>query len=224
MEDSDIVSNFSSIADAPDHLETQYGPLSDVFKEHPHLLPSPKPPESNSDAMIRALKALQEKIRRLEVERVSAANRLGQLERKTAQSSGKRGHDRLTSTAGADRVDVGPMSGQPSLARQLSEDQEDLQRRLEAIDRKFSQQAHELEEMRKQVEEQSKSPMGYDAVGLGHVESPHEKGRHFSSPGCSTSRDRVTRNESPVQARMPLKRKKVRSTRKASRRKETEPL
>lgn len=227
MEDSDIVSNFSSITDAPDHLETQYGPLSDVFKEHPHLLPSPKPPESNSDAMIKALKALQEKIRQLELERVSAADRLGQLERKTAQSLAKPERDRSTRTLGADEVNVDPLLDRPSVARQLTEDQEDLQRRLEAIDRKFSQQAHELQEMRRQVEEQSKSPPGYSStVGLGHAESPHEEERPFSSPGQlhSMSRDRVTRSESPVQTRMPLKRKKIRNGRKASQSKKTEPI
>ena len=237
MDDSDIVSNLSSIADAPDHLETQYDPLRKVFKVHPHLLPSPNPPESNSDAMIKALKALQEKIRRLEVERISAADRLSHLERKTVQSSStKHRHDQSTRDrtdgvmGGVDEVDAGPqVASQPTATRKLDEDQEDLQRRLEAIDRKFSQQAHELQEMREHFEEQSKSPPRYDTVDAAgrKAKSPRdETRRHFSPPRRfrGSSRDRVTRSESPIHTKKPLRRKKVRSSHKTSHRKEMEPL
>lgn len=45
---SESMSNFSSIADVPDHLEGQYGPLGEVFKSHGLSLPQRTPPESNS--------------------------------------------------------------------------------------------------------------------------------------------------------------------------------
>ena len=233
MEDSDTVSNFSSIADAPDHLQTQYDPLGGVFKVYPHLLPSAKPPESNSDAMIRALKALQEKIRHLEVERVSAANRLSHLERKTAQSPKHRPTEPApsTSSVGVGGTGIGlkpqPPIAQPSLVgRQLAQDQQDLQTRLESIDKKYSQQAHELREMRRQFEEQSSksSPPGYDTVDAPYT-SPGDKGRQ-STPEKSrgSSRERRTRSESPIQMKMPSKRKKVRNTRKSSQKKQARPL
>ncbi len=229
MDDSDIVSNFSSIADAPDHLQTQYDPLGEVFKVHPHLVPSAKPPESNSDAMIRALKALQEKIRHLEVERVSAANRLSHLERKTAQTPKHRHKDTGQSTVGAGgtaSVGLGSQAAHRSpLTGQLAQDQQDLQERLESIDRKFSQQSRELREMRRQFEEQnSKSPPGYDTVDAPYT-SPSDKGR-YSTPEKSRglSRERKARSESPVQVRMPLKRKKVRRAHKPSQRKQAPPL
>jgi centrosomal protein CEP57 len=224
MDDSDIVSNFSSIADAPDHLQTQYDPLGEVFKVHPHLVPSAKPPESNSDAMIRALKALQEKIRHLEVERVSAANRLSHLERKTAQTPKHRHKDTGQSTVGAGTASVGQAARSP-LTGELAQDQQDLQKRLESIDRKFSQQSRELREMRRQFEEQnSKSPPGYDTVDAPYT-SPSGK-RRYSTPEKSrgSSRERKARSESPVQVRMPLKRKKVRRARKPSHRKQAPPL
>lgn len=225
MDDSDIVSNFSSIADAPDHLQTQYDPLGEVFKVHPHLVPSAKPPESNSDAMIRALKALQEKIRHLEVERVSAANRLSHLERKTAQSQ-KHGHREPTQSTGTMGVGaqtgIGLQSQAAQPGRWLAQDQQDLQKRLESIDRKFSQQSCELREMWRQFEEQSsKSPPGYDTVDAQHT-SPSDKGRHSTPEKVrGSSQERVTQSESPVQIRKPSKRKKVRSTR---RRKQAPPL
>lgn len=229
MDDSDIVSNFSSIADAPDHLQTQYDPLGEVFKVHPHLVPSAKPPESNSDAMIRALKALQEKIRHLEVERVSAANRLSHLERKTAQTLKHRKEELAQSNGvGANGIDIDLKSraAQASpLTGQLAQDQQDLQTRLESIDRKFSQQSRELREMRRQFEEQSsKSPPGYDTVDAPYT-SPRDKGRHFTSEKSrGSSRERMVRSESPAQVRVPLKRKKVRSTRKPSQKKQLPPL
>ena len=222
MEDADIVSNFSSIADAPDHLETQYDPLIEVFKEHPHILPSPKPPESNSDAMIRALKALQEKIRHLEVERASAADRLSHLERKTAQTPKHRPVTGPIHAVGPSGVDLKPPTIQPPVGL-LLQDQQDLQRRLESIDRKFSQQAHELREMRKQFEEQSKSPPRYDTVDTACVKQ--DKGKRSSPEEFerALSRERVTRSESPIQRRMPLKRKKARSAHKVYRKKQAEP-
>ena len=225
MDDSDIVSNFSSIADAPDHLQTQYDPLGEVFKVHPHLVPSAKPPESNSDAMIRALKALQEKIRHLEVERVSAANRLNHLERKTAQTPKHRHKDTGQSgTVGAGTA-LGSQATRSPLTGQLAEDQQDLQKRLESIDRKFSQQSRELQEIRRQFEEQSsKSPPGYNTVDAPYT-SPSDKGRHSTPEKSSgSSREKMARSESPVQVRMPLKRKKVRSARKPIQRKQAPPF
>ena len=226
MDDSEVVSSFSSIADAPDHLQTQYDPLGEVFKVHPHLVPSAKPPESNSDAMIRALKALQVKIRHLEVERVSAANRLSHLERKTAQIP-KHSLEKAaqsTGTVGVCATGIGLQSQAAQPGKQLAQDQQDLQKRLESIDRKFSQQSRELREMQRQFEENSKSPPGYDTVDAPYT-SPNNKGRH-STPEKSraSSRERMTRSESPAQMRMPLKRKKVRNTRKPSRRKQAPPL
>lgn len=225
MDDSDIVSNFSSIADAPVHLQTQYDPLGEVFKVHPHLVPSAKPPESNSDAMIKALKALQEKIRHLEVERVSAANRLSHLERKTAQAP-KHGRQEAAQSTGVGATGAGRkiQATQSSLTGQLAQDQQDLQKRLESIDRKFSQQSRELQEMRRQFEEQSsQSPPGYDTVDAPYT-SPSDKGRRYAQEKSrGSSRERVTHSESPIQARMPAKRKKVRRTRKPSQRKQAPP-
>ena len=228
MADSDIVSNFSSIADAPDHLETQYDPLGDVFKVHPHLLPSPKTPESNSDAMIKALKALQEKIRHLEVERVSAADRLRYLERKTTQTPKQGQHSSTNTVVGVGGIGAVPQvrGHPPPGARELAQDQQELQRRLESIDRKFSQQAHELRKMRKQFEEHSKSPPGYDTVDAPGFTTPRGKGR-VPSPEKhqgTSSRERMTRSESPIQVRRPLKRKKTRTTQKSYRKRPAEPL
>ena len=45
---SESMSNFSSIADVPDHLERQYVPLGEVFQSHGLSLPQRTPPESNS--------------------------------------------------------------------------------------------------------------------------------------------------------------------------------
>ena len=225
MDDSDIVSNFSSIADAPDHLQTQYDPLGEVFKVHPHLVPSAKPPESNSDAMIRALKALQEKIRHLEVERVSAANRLSHLERKTAQTPKHRHKDAGQSgTVGGAGTALGSQAARSPLTGQLAEDQQDLQKRLESIDRKFSQQSRELREMRRQFEEQSsKSPPGYDTVDAPYTSPSDKERRSTLEKSRGSSRERTARSESPVQVRMPLKRKKVRSAHKPSQRKQAPP-
>lgn len=224
MDDSDIVSNFSSIAGAPDHLQTQYDPLGEVFKVHPHLVPSAKSPESNSDAMIRALKALQEKIRHLEVERVSAANRLSHLERKTAQTPKHRHKDAGQSdTVGAGTA-LGSKAARSSLTGQLAEDQQDLQKRLETIDRKFSQQSRELRDMRRQFEEQSsKSPPGYDTVDAPYTSPSDKERRSTLEKSRGSSRERMAHSESPVQVRMPLKRKKVRSARKPSQRKQAPP-
>lgn len=47
--DEDTTSNFSSIADAPDHLRKQYTPLNEVFLSHPTEFPQRGPPESDSD-------------------------------------------------------------------------------------------------------------------------------------------------------------------------------
>ena len=226
MDDLDIVSNFSSIADAPDHLQTQYDPLGEVFKVHPHLVPSAKLPESNSDAMIRALKALQEKIRHLEVERVSAANRLSHLERKTAQTP-KHRHEEVAQSTGVGTTTVGlkSLAAQSSLTGQLAQDQQDLQKRLESIDRKFSQQSRELQEMRRQFDEQnSKSPPGYDIVDAPYMSPNDKESRSTPEKSRRSSRGRMTRSESPVHERMPLKRKKVISTHKPSRRKQASPL
>lgn len=218
MEDSDIVSNFSSIGDAPDHLNTEYDHLGEVFKAHPHLLPSPKTPESNSDAMIKALKALQEKIRRLEVERVSAADRLNHLESKMWQTRKRRQDPTTSMSTGVGTTGLVPpaqTTAQPVGSRQLAQDQEDLQRRLETIDRKFSQQAQELRDMREQFDKCSKSPPGYDTVNTSTLRTPHEKGTP-SSPGRfpGSSREREYLSESPVQTRVPHKRKKTRSAQK----------
>ena len=218
MEDSDTVSNFSSIAEAPDHLEAQYDPLSDAFKAHPLLLPSPRTPESNSDAMIRALKALQEKIRRLEVERVSAADRLSQLESKTTQTR-TTSHGHVPSSHG-DASGVGVL--RPPVSGQLAQAQQNLQERLESIDRKFSQQSRELREMRKQFEEHSKSPPGYDTVDAGPaVSAASLKTSRRRTP---SSPDRVTHSESPVPRRAPARRKKAKSTHKVSPKKQVEPF
>ena len=46
---ADTNSNFSSIAEAPDHLPQQYVPLSEVFQAHSAELPQLDTPESNSD-------------------------------------------------------------------------------------------------------------------------------------------------------------------------------
>ena len=231
MDDSDILSNFSSIADAPDHLQTQYDPLGEVFKVHSHLVPSTRPPESNSDAMIKALKALQDKIRHLEVERVSAANKLSLLERKTDQSR-RYEHEKQvqpTSTVGAGSTSDGsvPHSSQPSLGeRKLAQDQKDLQTRLKSIDKKFSQQSRELHDLRRQFEEQSsKSPPRYHTVDPPSIPL-HDKG-YQSTPEKSrgTSRGRIIRSESPSQTKMPFKtRKRVKSACKSSRRKQASPL
>lgn len=45
----DTTSNFSSIAEAPDHLERQYAPLSEVFHGHSAELPQRGPADSNSE-------------------------------------------------------------------------------------------------------------------------------------------------------------------------------
>ena len=55
MEDSqslDTTSNFSSLAGVPDHLESQYAPLEEMFEAHHTELPAHhQPVESNSDGM-----------------------------------------------------------------------------------------------------------------------------------------------------------------------------
>lgn len=45
----DTTSNFSSIAEAPNHLERQYAPLSEVFHGHSAELPQRGPADSNSE-------------------------------------------------------------------------------------------------------------------------------------------------------------------------------
>ena len=52
MEDplsAETTSNFSSIAEVPDHLERQYGPLTEVFHTHSADLPQHGSPDSNSE-------------------------------------------------------------------------------------------------------------------------------------------------------------------------------
>ena len=52
MEDplsAETTSNFSSIAEVPDHLERQYGPLTEVFHTHSTDLPQHGSPDSNSE-------------------------------------------------------------------------------------------------------------------------------------------------------------------------------
>ena len=52
MEDplsAETTSNFSSIAEVPDHFERQYEPLTEVFHTHSADLPQHGSPDSNSE-------------------------------------------------------------------------------------------------------------------------------------------------------------------------------
>eukprot|EP00731_Ephydatia_muelleri_P032049 Em0023g556a len=194
------MSNFSSIADVPDHLERQYGPLGEVFQSHGLSLPQRTPPESNSGAMIKALKALQEKIRALEQDRSAAAEKLRHL----SEEAQKHTTTTATTTAAQGHTTTPPETRQrPASPPHATVSQEqDLKGRLHSLDARLVMQSKELDHMRERLR-QAEADRNEAILRTRWLEEQRQEseGHQWTTPHVSRrsidEQDRMSENVAP---------------------------
>ena len=134
----DTTSVFSSIVGVPTDMERQYSPLKEVFESNPDELPDQNTPEPNSEAIVRALNALQEKIHGLELERVTVVQNFTEESQKYVSA-----HILSHNCSSTSSLSATPFSGK-----------NDLSHKMGIIDAKFSDQAHGLEGMKNRLQKE----------------------------------------------------------------------
>jgi centrosomal protein CEP57 len=169
MDELETTSLFSSIADAPMPLRKQYTALTDIFYQHKEELPDHNLPGPNSEAMARALEALQKRICDLESKNGVAAETFQHLSEET-------------NVHGSYTQESAP-SLSTSSSPVVTSNTNELKNHLSRIDARFSEQADELSDMKKRLDEAVAKQLGFScSKRLKQQHKEQQKGifRHMS--------------------------------------------